>query len=275
MERFQKYGILVDALKSLGSCAVALSGGLDSSFLLQTAREALGNRVIALTASAPYMPKEEVQEAGRVAEILGVRHLVLEFPLHDEIRLNPDDRCYRCKRLLFSALKAEAQRWGFPSVLDGSNLDDLRDYRPGMRALKELNISSPLLEQGWKKREIRDVGREIGLPNWQRTPGACLLSRMPYGHEITMDELERIQKAEEYLSRSGFRCVRVRSHGDLARIEVGREERRNFFREAVLDDVSRTLKALGYNFVALEMEGYSTGSMNRSLTPDILRPGEE
>jgi len=265
MSRSQKYDILVNFLKSYGSCAVAFSGGVDSTFLLWAAREALGDSVTALTASAPYMPKEEICEAGRIAETIGVRHAVLEIPLNEEIRFNPDDRCFRCKKLLFSAMKAEADRRGIPSVLDGSNLDDLQDYRPGMKALKKLNIPSPLLEQRWGKKEIRKIGREIGLPNWQKAPGACLLSRMPYGHEITLRELDRIEKAENYLRESGFRCVRVRSHGNLARIEVDREERRNFFQETILDDVSRALKALGYVFVALELEGYETGNMNRSL----------
>jgi len=265
MSKFHKYEILVNFLKSFGSCAVALSGGMDSTFLLQAARDALGNKVAAFTASAPYMPKEEILEAGQVAEIFGVSHFVLEFPLNEEIRFNPDDRCYRCKKLLFSAMKAEADKRGMSCVLDGSNLDDLQDYRPGMKALKELEIPSPLLEQGWGKVEIREVGRKIGLPNWRKMPGACLLSRMPYGHEITLGELERIEKAESYLIKAGCQCVRVRSHGNLARIEVGREERGLFFGEGVLDDVSRALKELGYVFVALELEGYQTGNMNRSL----------
>ncbi len=260
-----RYEGLINHLESLKSCMVAFSGGLDSTLLLWAAHGALKDGVTAVTISTPYMPAWEIREAMEIARNMGVRHKLIKLPLIDEIRFNPDDRCYRCKRHLFCVLKEEALKQGIHHVLDGTNADDLKDYRPGMKALKELGILSPLLLQGFTKEDVREMSRKNGIPNWQKPPHACLLSRIPYGREITLPELERIEKSEQYLMDSGFTFVRVRSEGALARIEFGREDRNRLFSENLLDDVSRTLKGFGYDFVAMELEGYQTGSMNRTL----------
>lgn len=260
-----KYERLTAYLGSLESCVVAFSGGLDSTFLLRAAKDALGNRVAAVTISTPYMPKREILETVETARAMGVGHKLLPLPITEEMKFNPEDRCYLCKRHLFSVLKADARRGGIHFVLEGTNTDDLQDYRPGIKALKELNIISPFLNQEWTKEDIRQAARDKGLPHWNRRPGACLLSRMPYGHEVTPRELGMIEKAERYLTDLGFQGIRVRSDGTTARIEVQREERKLLFDESLLDDISRTLKGMGYTYVALELEGYQTGSMNRSL----------
>ncbi len=261
----EKYERLIAYLGSLESCVVAFSGGLDSILLLRAAKDALGDRVTAVTISTPYMPKREILETMEIAKGMGVSHKLLPLPLTDDMKFNPEDRCYLCKRHLFSVLKADARRGGIHFVLDGTNADDLQDYRPGIKALKELNIISPFLNQAWTKEDIRQAAKEKGLPHWDRRPGACLLSRMPYGHEITPRELGMIEKAERYLTDMGFQGVRVRSDVTTARIEVQREDRKLLFDESLLDDISRAMKGMGYTYVALELEGYQTGSMNRSL----------
>jgi pyridinium-3,5-biscarboxylic acid mononucleotide sulfurtransferase len=244
---------------------VAFSGGLDSTFLLWAAQDALKDRVTAVTVSTPYMPAWEIKEASEFVESMGIRHKRITLPIIDEIRFNPDARCYLCKRHLFGILKEEAFKDGIQHVLDGTNYDDIKDYRPGMRALEELRVVSPLRLQGFTKEAIRETSRQMGIPNWQKPPYACLLSRIPYGREITFSELERIEKSERYLMDAGFTFVRVRSDGDLARIEFRREDRNRVFREDLLDDISKTLKGFGYVFVSMELEGYQMGSMNRTL----------
>ncbi|MGD0277974.1 MAG: ATP-dependent sacrificial sulfur transferase LarE [Smithella sp.] len=262
----EKYKKLLDYLASLQSGIVALSGGADSSFLLSAASDALGERVMAVTVSTPYISKQEIMDAARTAGGMGVKHKLLELPLIDEIKLNPENRCYLCKHYLFSVLKEEAKKEGMRFVMDGTNADDLHDYRPGIRALKELNIVSPFLNQKWTKNDIRNAAKKSGLGNWNKQPGACLLSRMPYGHEITLHELEMIEKAEQYLTGMGFEFVRVRSYGNLARIEVLPENRNRFFFEGVLDEISGALREIGYLFVTMDLEGYRMGGMNRELS---------
>jgi uncharacterized protein len=260
-----RYKQLVSRLHSLKSCLVAFSGGLDSTFLLWAAANALRDGVTAATVETPYMPAWEIREAENFAAKIGVRHKLIRLPLIDEIRFNPDDRCYLCKRYLFSVLKDEALKEGIQCVLDGTNADDLVDYRPGMKALEEMDIISPLMLQEFTKEDIREMSRRAGIPNWQKPSNACLLSRIPYGREISLSELERIEKSERYLMEMGFACVRVRSDGALARIEFRREDRKRLFDGELLDDISRKLKGFGYSFVAMDLDGYRTGSMNRTL----------
>jgi uncharacterized protein len=265
MSAREKYETLVAYLTSIESCVVAFSGGLDSTLLLRAAKDALGDRVTAVTVSTPYMPRWEIQEARIIAAGMGIVHKLLDMPLMEDMRFNPPDRCYHCKKQLFTVLKEDAKKSGVRVVLDGTNADDLQDYRPGLKALKELGILSPLMTQGLTKEDIRSISREIGLPNWNKGSGACLLSRMPYNHEITLHRLQMIEQAEHYLMEMGFKYVRIRSDGIVARIEVGREERKKFFDEEFLDAVSKTLKDIGYIYVAFELEGYRMGSMNREL----------
>jgi uncharacterized protein len=262
----EKYEKLLDYLASMDKVLIALSGGLDSALLLRAAKDALGNRTNAVTVSTPYMPKRETLDAAALAREMTVNHKLLPLPLIDAIKFNPEDRCYRCKRHFFSILKTDARRSAIPFILEGTHVDDLTDFRPGIQALKELSIISPYLHQEWTKRDIRETAQKLGIRTWHKRPGACLLSRMPYGHEITLRELGMIERAEQYLADAGFECVRVRSYGNLARIEVGREERRKFFSDEILDDLSAALKEIGYLYVTMELEGYRMGSMNLVLT---------
>lgn len=259
----KQYGRLTDRLRKQGPCAVAFSGGLDSAFLLLAAREALGERVLAVTAEAVYMAQWELEEAAGIARGLGVSHLRLDVAWPEAIRRNPPDRCYRCKRHLMGLILAEARTRGFPTVLDGTNAEDAPEDRPGMRALRELGIVSPLRELGWTKADIRAVSRARGLTVWDKPPYACLLTRLPHGRVVTAKGLRRIEAAERHLARLGFRAVRVRSHGDLARLEAAPADLERLLDADLRRDVHRTLQGLGFRYVSLDLEGYRSGSMNR------------
>ena len=265
-----KYARLIELLAEKGGAAVAFSGGVDSSFLCYAAREALGDRAIAITVVSPMLPKSEIDCAGEVAAKIGIRHFLIEEDgIDEEVAANPKERCYFCKKIEFTSIMNEAKKHGVHTVLDGSNMDDPGDYRPGLKALEELEIFSPLRAAELGKAEIRELSRRFGLPTWDKPAFACLASRIPYGERIDREKLSRVEKAEEVLRRAGFRQFRVRSHGgthgDIARIEVAPEERRRFFDEKTLDSVSRELKALGFLYVAMELEGYLMGNMNRAV----------
>ncbi|MDR2865723.1 MAG: ATP-dependent sacrificial sulfur transferase LarE [Spirochaetaceae bacterium] len=254
-------------IKKEGKAAVALSGGVDSSFLAYAAVRALGKDALALTIVSPMLPKNEINDALRVAKEIGITHVLInEDHIEDEVAENPAERCYFCKKKEFSAmLKAAAER-GIATVFDGSNLDDEGDYRPGLKALSELNIISPLREAALCKADIRELSRSFNLPTWDKPAFACLASRIPYGEKIDKEKLKRIELAEDILRNEfGFRQFRVRSHGELARIEVAPEERSLFFDETTLDKISAKLKQLGFLYVALELEGYKMGNMNKVL----------
>ncbi|MCY6484607.1 ATP-dependent sacrificial sulfur transferase LarE [Clostridium aestuarii] len=261
----EKYTKLLNYLKELDSIVVAFSGGVDSTFLLKAAKQALGDKVLAVTVISPYIPKWEVEEARTITNKLGVKHEFIEVPIIDEIKFNPEDRCYLCKKSIFNLIKGFALKKGYRYVVDGTNLDDTRDYRPGRKALKELNIKSPLLENQLTKQEIRDLSKELKLESWNKPAYACLLSRVPYGNEIKIEELERIEKSEKYLMSIGFKAVRVRCHKELARVEVPKEERCKLFQENLLDEISYRLKEFGFKYVSLDMEGYRIGSLNESI----------
>ncbi|MDR0747903.1 MAG: ATP-dependent sacrificial sulfur transferase LarE, partial [Helicobacteraceae bacterium] len=261
----EKYEHLLSLIAGLKSVAAAFSGGVDSSFLCYAALKALGKNALAVTIVSPMLPKRELETAAAFAKEIGIEHTLIEESKIDEaVAANPKERCYFCKKLEFGAIVQEAARRGINAVLDGSNVDDLSDYRPGLKALEELNIRSPLREAFLSKAEIRELSRRLGLIAWDKPAAACLASRIPYGERIDRHKLARIESAEEYLLNMGFRQFRVRSHGEIARIEVGVEERARFFDEALMDAVSRAFKALGFVFVALELEGYAAGSLNRS-----------
>ncbi|MDR1625990.1 MAG: ATP-dependent sacrificial sulfur transferase LarE [Spirochaetia bacterium] len=262
----EKYERLLACIAGQGSAAVAFSGGVDSSFLCYAAKAALGSRAIAITVVSPMLPKSEIDCARRVAREVGIEHVLIEEGEIDaQVAANPRDRCYHCKKIEFGSILKTAGERGFASVLDGSNMDDLGDYRPGLKALEELRVVSPLREAGMTKAEIRELSRRFGLLTWDKPAFACLASRIPYGEAIDREKLSRIERAEDALRAYGFRQFRVRSHGNIARIEVSPEERKLFFNTSVLDGISRELKSFGFLYAAMELEGYRMGSMNQEL----------
>ncbi|MDR3172421.1 MAG: ATP-dependent sacrificial sulfur transferase LarE [Treponema sp.] len=262
----EKYQRLLDSIAAQGSVAVAFSGGVDSSFLCYAAVAALGTKAIAVTVVSPMLPQRELDCAAALAQQVGIEQvLVQEGELDDEVAANPKERCYFCKKIEFGNILEAAKARGIHTVLDGSNMDDLGDYRPGLKALEELHILSPLREAGLTKAEIRELSRRFELPTWDKPAFACLASRIPYGERIDRTKLARIEKAEDALRALGFRQFRVRSHDTIARIEVAPEERRRFFDEQLLDKVSCSLKSFGFVYVAFELEGYVMGSMNRAV----------
>lgn len=259
------YKRLLAYIENLESVAVAFSGGVDSTFLAYAVREALGDQAVAITVDSPYIPRWEIDEAKVLAKEIGIRHVILPATIHESIAHNPSNRCYLCKKVIFSSILEEAKRQGVKVVVDGSNMDDTKDYRPGLAALHELNVRSPLMACEWTKEMIRKSSKEVGLTTHDKPAYACLLTRLPYDTTITQEELERIEKSEVYLMTLGFRAVRVRSHGQLARIEVARNMRKKLFDEALLDKISHTLKTYGYDYVTIEASGYTMGSFNQQI----------
>jgi len=258
---------LTESLGRTGGVLVAFSGGVDSSLVLAAARQALGARVLAVTACSPTYPDHEKDQAAAIAQRLGARH---EFVDSDEFedpsyRANPPNRCYYCKQELFRKLQAVAAREGLPVIVDGSNADDEGDFRPGRNAAKEFGVRSPLAELGLGKSLIRQMAKAQGLPNWDQPACACLASRIPYGQEITPLRLRRVAQAEAALRDIGFRTVRVRDHGTLARIEIPREEIDRALRVGIHQRLIDACKQQGYVYVCLDLEGYRTGSMNEVL----------
>lgn len=267
MQLSEKIEKLKSNIKDMGSLVVAFSGGVDSTFLLRVAYDVLGDKVMAVTAKSATYPEREFQEAVSYIRELGAQHQVI---ISEELEIegfasNPVDRCYHCKKELFTKILAIAKENHIAFVADGSNIDDLGDYRPGMMAVKELKVVSPLKEAGMTKEDIRILSKEMGLPTWDKPAFACLSSRFPYGQEITREKLAMVDQGEQFLLDSGFRQVRVRHHGEVARIEVSIEERSRFFNEELMDRVYRRFKEIGFNYTALDLQGYRTGSMNETI----------
>lgn len=261
----KKYIDLINYLKNLERVVLAFSGGVDSTFLLRAAKEALGDNMKAVTVLSPYIPKWEVAEAKQLAEELGIEHEIIQVPIIDEIKNNPENRCYLCKKAVFNMISDIAEKQGYNYVIDGTNLDDIGDYRPGLKALKELEIKSPLLECQLTKEKIRSLSKQLGLKTWDKPSYACLLTRIPYGNELKVEDFEKIEEAEKYMMKIGFRAVRVRCHGDLARIEVNRDDRIKLTNEKTMDDISSKFKEFGFKYVTLDLQGYRVGSLNEVM----------
>ncbi|MGD8314038.1 MAG: ATP-dependent sacrificial sulfur transferase LarE [Syntrophobacterales bacterium] len=258
LEKLQKI------LQDMGSVLVAFSGGVDSSFLLHVAHMMLGDRAQAVTFVSPFLSRIEKERATLFCKEKGIKHIILEVdPLEvEQIRANPPDRCYHCKRELYTRALDEARRIGAGHLVDGSQLSDDSDHRPGRRALEELKIRSPLAEAGLDKKQVRQLSRELGLSSWNLPPMACLASRIPYGTVLDSESLARIEAAEEFLFEEGFFLVRVRDHNKTARIELAHEEIERLSDTNLRHRLVSHFKSLGYVAVTLDLEGYRTGRLN-------------
>ena len=279
----RKYKNLLDTLRAYGKVAVAFSSGVDSTFLLYAAKEALGSNLIAdggtpsghdsnpdliaVTVSADFVAEREKDEAGTFCKDNGIRHIICDVSLSEipHFSENPPDRCYYCKHHIFENILRIAGEHGISTVVEGSNLDDNGDYRPGHKAIAELGIKSPLRDCGFSKAEIREVSKHLGLPTWQKPSFACLASRVPYGNTITSQKLTMIDKAEDFLLSHGFSQFRVRHHDSIARIELMPEDFPRFMEDSLRLETYDYFKGLGFSYVALDIKGYRTGSLNETL----------
>jgi len=254
-------------LLDLESVLIAYSGGVDSTFLLKVAHDTLNSKAVALTAISPTYPPEEIEEAKRLCNKIGIKQILADSNEMNEPNFasNPPDRCYYCKTELFDICVEKAREEGLSYILDGTNADDELDYRPGRKAAKEHSILSPLKEAGFTKQEIRELSREMGIDTWDKPSFACLSSRFPYGTEITDGRLRIIGDAERFLKTLGFRIFRVRYHDKIARLELGEEDFRKILDLSTKRAIADKFKSLGFTYVTLDIEGYRQGSMNEAL----------
>jgi uncharacterized protein len=262
-----KLGRLKRIIRDRGPALVAFSGGVDSSFLLKVAHEALDGRVLAVTAVSPTSARGELSRAKRIARAIGAKHLVVRSNemKNPKFTANPPERCYLCKLERFSALKKIANKRGYGAIFDGSNADDGRDYRPGMKAVRELGVFSPLAQAGMTKAEIRKLSRRAGLPTWNKPAAPCLATRIPYGTRITPQRLKAIDRAEEGMRQLGYANLRVRHEGSTARIEL---DLSRICKAALPKNramIVKAVKSAGFKHVSLDLEGYRQGSMNREI----------
>jgi len=258
---------LKSIIKEMSSVLVAFSGGTDSTFLLKVAVDVLKEKAVALTATSPTYPFVEYKNACALAEEFGVRHIIIES---NELEIknfaaNNEKRCYYCKSELFTLAAAEAAKIDIRWVADGSNADDLKDYRPGREAAREKNVRSPLVEANLSKEEIRSLSRQMGVKTWDRPASACLSSRFPYGTKITPERVMTVEKCENILREKGFRQFRVRFHGDVARIETTEEEFSRFFEDGLRHEIIEGFKEAGFIYTSLDLQGYRTGSLNEAI----------
>lgn len=262
-----KYENLREYIRSLESVAVAFSSGVDSTFLLKVAHDLLGAKAIAVTARSCSFPERELKEAIEFTKANGIKHIIIDS---EELNIqgfseNPINRCYLCKSELFTKIKEVAGNEGLKEVIEGSNVDDMGDYRPGLEAIKELDVKSPLRKAGLTKEEIRLLSKELGLPTWEKQSFACLSSRFPYGESITPEKLKMVDEAEQLLLDLGFRQVRVRHHDTLARIEISEDAFVKIMDCDIRKQIFDRFKKIGFTYVSLDLVGYRTGSMNETL----------
>ncbi|MBA7690845.1 Pyridinium-3,5-bisthiocarboxylic acid mononucleotide synthase [subsurface metagenome] len=262
-----KFENLKNLLGEMGKVLVAFSGGVDSSFLLKVAVDVLGENVLAVIASSETYPEKERDEAVKLAKRLNVRHKVIQTKEleNPDFAHNPPERCYFCKMELFSKLKDIAESEGIPYVLDGSNFEDTSDFRPGAKAAEELGVRSPLKEVGLVKQEIRQLSKYVDLPTWNKPSLACLSSRFPYFTEIESESLKQVAQAEEFLKGLGFNQVRVRHHGQIARVEIEPQEFSKIVEKATKEKIINAFKKFGFIYIALDLAGFRSGSMNEPL----------
>jgi len=270
-ELSSKLGSLEKILSDMQSVLIAYSGGTDSTFLLKIAATVLGDKAIAVTASSETYTPQELLDAKKNAETIGAQHIIVYTnELNDpNFSSNPPDRCYYCKKELFTKLTGLLKRHGLKFIVDGSTRDDERDFRPGMRAVVEFGVRSPLKEAGFAKDDIRKLSKEMNLPTWDKPPLPCLSTRFPYGTQITKEKVLRVGRAEEFLAGFGIRQLRVRDHGSVARIEVQRADMPIFLDEEISNLIAEKFKMLGYAYVSLDIQGYKMGSMNEPLKENI------
>jgi len=270
MNTLEKFNTLKKRLRQMGSAIIAYSGGVDSTFLLKTATLSGMKDIIAVTGSSESLPPEELSFAREMASSLKIRHIIIHTEeLKDEnFSNNPPDRCYYCKKELFSRLREIAQKEGIEYILDGTNADDISDWRPGVKAAREFKVVSPLLDAGLTKAEIRELSRSLALKTWDKPATPCLASRFPYGQKITRDAIEKVSRAEGFIKGLGIRELRVRTHGDIARIEIPLSDFITLLNEDIRKAIVDFLKSLGYIYITLDLQGLRSGSLNEALNGD-------
>jgi len=271
MNTTEKYESLISCIKSYDTIAIALSGGIDSTFLLHAANKALGHEnVMAFTIQTVYLPERDLNDASEFCRNIKINHVIIESPVPEHLRPNPVDRCYFCKRFEFSLIISKAKEYGIDYVAAGLNADDPSDYRPGIKAMNELNVLFPLQTVSLSKNEIRELAQRENIPLWNKPANACILSRIPYGDFITDETINRIQEAEKILQNEGFINPRVRTHGKVASIEIEKDEMVKFTNEISLR-IFDALKKLGYQNITLDSRGYRTGSLNEGIIGQLKK----
>jgi uncharacterized protein len=253
--------ILEEWFNNIDSAIVAYSGGVDSTLVAYVAKKVLKNRMLAITIKTPFVKNKEIEYAKNKANSLGINHRILEINLPEIIMENPYDRCYICKKHIINELKKIAKEFGYNSIIDGTNYDDIKENRLGIRAIIEENVKSPLLELKFGKKEIIELSKEIGLDN-EKPSSPCLITRFPYGYKIRKEDIDMVIKAEEILEKEGFKIIRVRHFKNIAKIEVGREEISKFLQEGLRERILKEFKGIGYKIVTLDLEGYISGKMD-------------